>query len=301
MRIRTIKPEFWQHEGLSRLPEFTRLLAIALLNWADDEGYFLASPALIRGSLFPFLDDSRSIPGALQELSNVGFIRLGNDTQERIVGMVINFARHQQVNKPRPSKIKGLTRFPESSGTPPGDIWEVSREEWNGMEQGSGKGMEGSGARPIPAGAPASLEEALTWAAGYSKGNAEMLVINDAWVRDWFDERSSAGWERVSGGLQIPITDWKPDCLRWCRREAKFPKAIGSSPGFGPQKKEGGAGFEAAPAVRGTDAPEGWERAMQALWGDDWERYSAAWETMLPADQAQVRAWLKKNEGGSQP
>jgi uncharacterized protein YdaU (DUF1376 family) len=75
----------------------------------------------------------------------------------------------------------------------------------------------------------------------------------------------------------------------------------GSAPGFGPQKKEGGAGFEAAPAVRGTDAPEGWERAMLALWGDDWERYCAAWETMLPADQAQVRAWLKKNEGGAKP
>jgi uncharacterized protein YdaU (DUF1376 family) len=75
----------------------------------------------------------------------------------------------------------------------------------------------------------------------------------------------------------------------------------GSAPGFGPQKKGAAAGFEAAPAVRGTDAPEGWERAMLALWGDDWERYCAAWETMLPADQAQVRAWLKKNEGGAKP
>ena len=75
----------------------------------------------------------------------------------------------------------------------------------------------------------------------------------------------------------------------------------GSAPGFGPQKKGAAAGFEAAPAVRGTDAPEGWERAMLAPWGDDWERYCAAWETMLPADQAQVRAWLKKNEGGAQP
>ena len=75
----------------------------------------------------------------------------------------------------------------------------------------------------------------------------------------------------------------------------------GSAPGFGPQKKGAAAGFEAAPAVRGTDAPEGLERAMLALWGDDWERYCAAWETMLPADQAQVRAWLKKNEGGAKP
>ena len=36
-RIRTIKPEFWRDEDLSGLPAETALLAIGLLNHADDE------------------------------------------------------------------------------------------------------------------------------------------------------------------------------------------------------------------------------------------------------------------------
>ena len=105
MRIRTIKPEFWQHEILAQLPEFTRLLAIGLLNYADDEGYFYASPQAIRGAVFPFLDDSRRIHGALTELSSVGYIVLGKSADGRAVGRVAKFEKHQVINRPRASVI----------------------------------------------------------------------------------------------------------------------------------------------------------------------------------------------------
>ena len=74
MRIRTIKPEFWQNKPLASLPAFSRLVAVALLNWADDDGWFKAEPALIRGALFPFETDSDIITGALRDLSGIGFI-----------------------------------------------------------------------------------------------------------------------------------------------------------------------------------------------------------------------------------
>ncbi len=126
----------------------------------------------------------------------------------------------------RPKKTETPSETPSETPTltPKGKVREgkVREEE------------EKEGAHARPGGAPASLAEALTWAAGYSKGNAEMLVIDDAWVRDWFDERSSTGWERVSGGLQIPIADWQADLLRWCRRDAK------SRPVPVAKKKEGG-------------------------------------------------------------
>jgi len=114
MRIRTIKPEFWMHEGLCSKSEFTRLLAIALLNWADDEGYFLANPVLIRGQVFPFLDDSTKIPRALQDLSSVGWINLGSDDQGRAVGKIKNFSKHQRVDKPNSSKLKILLLFSDN-------------------------------------------------------------------------------------------------------------------------------------------------------------------------------------------
>ena len=94
MRIRTIKPEFWMHEKLAEKSEFTRLLAIAILNWADDEGYFMANPTLIKGQLFPFLDDSKIIPRSIQDLSSVGWIELSEDEEGRSIGRVTNFAKH---------------------------------------------------------------------------------------------------------------------------------------------------------------------------------------------------------------
>lgn len=136
MRIRTIKPDFWLHEGLCNCAEFTRLLAIALLNWADDEGYFMANPILIRGQVFPFLDDSKKIPGGLVELSRVGYIELGTDSQNRAVGKVVNFTKHQRVDKPKPSEIKASSDFKEGSKKVPGIIQDQSKEEWKGREQG---------------------------------------------------------------------------------------------------------------------------------------------------------------------
>ena len=38
--------------------------------------------------------------------------------------------------------------------------------------------------------------------------------------------------------------------------------------------------------------PEGWERAMVALWGEQWREFHAAWHPMLHSDKAKVRAWL---------
>lgn len=134
MRIRTIKPEFWMHEGLCNCSEFTRLLAIALLNWADDEGYFMANPILIRGQLFPFLDDSKTIPRSLQDLSRVGWIQLGKDAQGRDVGTIINFAKHQRVDKPKPSEIKASSTFQDQSKNNLGSILEG--KEGNGKEHG---------------------------------------------------------------------------------------------------------------------------------------------------------------------
>ena len=117
MRIRTVKPEFWMHEGLCKCSEFSRLLAVALLNWSDDEGYFMANPILIRGQVFPFEEDSKKVPRGLQELSGAGWIRLGKDDQGRSVGMVINFAKHQRVDKPKASSIKASSAFQDPSKT----------------------------------------------------------------------------------------------------------------------------------------------------------------------------------------
>lgn len=72
------------------------------------------------------------------------------------------------------------------------------------------------------------------------------------------------------------------------------------------QKKERGGG--GAPQAEGVlpltelpQAPEGWEEAMMALYGPGWQEHYGAFETMLPDDQRQVRAWLKANRGWAAP
>lgn len=64
-------------------------------------------------------------------------------------------------------------------------------------------------------------------------------------------------------------------------------------------KKEGeAAGFSLVPADSGVAGPpEGWESAMVALWGDEWQESYAAWEMMPPSDHAQVRKYLAQQEG----
>ncbi|STW12989.1 primosomal protein I [Klebsiella pneumoniae subsp. rhinoscleromatis] len=62
-RIRTIKPEFWTDEDMAEVSEPACLLAIGLLNYADDEGYFNANPKLIKAAVFPIREPSVPISG----------------------------------------------------------------------------------------------------------------------------------------------------------------------------------------------------------------------------------------------
>lgn len=107
-RIRTIKPSFWKHEELSSLPPETHMLAAALLNYADDDGYFNANPTLVKAECFPLRNLSVSVHTSLSELSNVGFIRVGHTEGGRCYGQIIKFRDHQNINRPYPSKIKDL-------------------------------------------------------------------------------------------------------------------------------------------------------------------------------------------------
>lgn len=140
MRIRTIKPEFWKHPVYARLPDHVRLIALGLLSVADDEGYFRADPALIRSDLAPFTEDYGSITVALQKLSDTGWITLKNHPEQGTIGKVVNFRKHQVINKPSPSKLKGYYELPECSGS----TTVALREDYH-PEQGTGIREQGAG------------------------------------------------------------------------------------------------------------------------------------------------------------
>lgn len=134
-RIRTVKPEFWGHPIMSRLADHVQLMALALINYADDEGYFLADPKLVRSFARPFDEDSSKSTGALLELSRIGWIEVFETASHGQIGRIVTFADHQVISHPKSSKLKGYC-----SSNIPVIFHECSMPEW--------KGMEGNGREP---------------------------------------------------------------------------------------------------------------------------------------------------------
>lgn len=146
-RIRTIKPEFWQHEDLSALPSETHMLAAALLNYADDEGYFNANPKLVQAACCPLRELSVTVHESLNELARIGYLRFGKGDDGKTYGHIITFLDHQVINRPKPSKIKAVGVSWSNHGL----VSDASPPE--------GKGMEGKGTGTVGAKAPlASVE-----------------------------------------------------------------------------------------------------------------------------------------------
>lgn len=192
VRIRTIKPEFWANEKMSALPDFARLLAIGLLNYADDHGLFWANSLMIRGSLFPFEEDASKIKKGLAQLEAEGFIRLAKTADGRDVGHVIKFSVHQRVDKPQESKIQPLVTFQDQSTNHLGAVVDHSALYRKGKEK-EGRGEEGAAAREI-ARIPESLRTAQ-FAAAWAK-----------WIEHWteaFGNRRSMPFHTADAHLQI--------------------------------------------------------------------------------------------------
>ena len=93
---------------MSKQSDSTKLLAIGLLNVADDEGYFFAEPRMIRNAIRPLDDDSRITTVSLRELSEIGYISINNHPTHGAIGSIPSFLIHQVINKPKASKIKAL-------------------------------------------------------------------------------------------------------------------------------------------------------------------------------------------------
>ena len=129
---------------MGRLDSDVQALAIGLLNLADDDGLFPADPALINAALRP-LKPARRLTEWLEVLRSVGWIELRTHTEQGVLGWVVNFTKHQRINRPSPSTLKdywNASKFTESSVSPHGVLSEGSLLEGKGRE---GKGRESDG------------------------------------------------------------------------------------------------------------------------------------------------------------
>jgi hypothetical protein len=152
-RIRTLKPEFHSHEDLSCLPPETHLLAAALVNYADDEGYFNAHPVLVKAGTNPLRNDPTPLDEQLHQLCKIGYIILAQ-RGDKCFGRIVTFSTHQRVSNPTPSKLRAkFEELPKLSR----ENLELFVPEGKGREQGREQGgecapppPERSDSQPIP-------------------------------------------------------------------------------------------------------------------------------------------------------
>ena len=100
MRIRTIRPEFYQSESVGSMTWKTRLIFINLWSYVEDNGVNLDNPRLFRGQCMPY-DDSvlDDIEDAYAELEQCGSIIRYERDGKRLL-FIPGFEKWQNIQRP---------------------------------------------------------------------------------------------------------------------------------------------------------------------------------------------------------
>jgi hypothetical protein len=104
-RIRTLKPELWEDEGVGALGPWERLLFVGLITMADDEGRLRALPSAIAGHVFPYDHFAPGrIVGWLAGLDKAGLIcRYPHDGMGYV--QIVGWSKHQKINRKQDSLL----------------------------------------------------------------------------------------------------------------------------------------------------------------------------------------------------
>jgi hypothetical protein len=97
-RIRTIKPEFFQDEKMAPLDPLDRFVFIGLIAMADDCGRLLDIVKVIDAFIYPVTD--HTCVDSLRNLTAIGRIERGTTASGQQVIQIVNWTRHQRVDKP---------------------------------------------------------------------------------------------------------------------------------------------------------------------------------------------------------
>jgi len=113
-RIRSIKPEFWNDEKLTRLSRDSRLTFIGMWTQSDDYGVVKGHPLWLKNQIFPYDNiDLEVFQKWLEELESGKFI-IPFVTNEEKYYFIRNFSKHQRVEHPsktqNPQPPKNITK-----------------------------------------------------------------------------------------------------------------------------------------------------------------------------------------------
>jgi hypothetical protein len=213
MRIRTIKPEFFLHDGLYELEAESglpvRLGFIGLWCAADREGRFKWEPRKLGVQILPW--DNVEFSRVLHALATRGFIRC-YASEGCDYGVIPSFTAHQVINnREKESDLPEPTEYKDCDACPT----RAPRVPHAGKAEG--KGREGKGTRNGRVGnASATDADFLAFWNAYPKRKARAKAF-DAWRKTANDRpdvsaiiaaidasRKSEQW-RKEGGQFIPL------------------------------------------------------------------------------------------------
>lgn len=232
MRIRTVKPEFFLHEGLYDLEVETalpiRVAFVGLWCAADREGRFVWSERRLKASILPY--DNVDFSRVLHALATRGFVVKYASNGEWF-GVIPSFKKHQVINnKERASDLPEVTTPEQVDAL----VTREPRDEHACHKEGKGKEGKGRernevvGVSPtlsLPLGdqprrkpkaiksqKPESVEECLLVGA--------KLGMTEAECRAWFLEMEVCEWRDTKG---VPFGNWKAKMM-WHRKESEKPR-----------------------------------------------------------------------------
>lgn len=227
MRIRTIRPEFYQSESVGSMTWKARLVFINLWSYVEDNGVNLDNPRLFRGQCMPY-DDSvlDDIEDAFAELEQCGSIIRYERDGKRLL-FVPGFEKWQNIQRPGTCHYpppdgwdkRGCKIIPDDSGQlqehscespdDSGQLHDCSRSRSSSRSGKKEEENKFSSSKEITADCyHDSIEYAVTdrtIASEYAN-----LDVTDAWntfaSRHYGENRTIADWTRL----------WKG----WCQRRA---------------------------------------------------------------------------------
>ena len=215
MRIRSIKPEFWESESLGRVSREARLLFIGLFSCCDDVGRARASSRLLASRLFPYDDDAfKRLPSWIAELEKQGCIRIYVVDGESYLDLP-KWANHQKIDKPSISKLPSFD-----------DVREGSRGfENNSLGTGNGNREEEQGEDSATVVVPDVLAKPL-WEVKFGLILPEKLQTSEclATVETWlaYKAERKQGYKRI--GLSEALKAWAKEFTA-----ETFPAAVSHS------------------------------------------------------------------------
>ena len=212
-RIRTVKPEFFRHEGLQDLERdhpgsYPMLVFVGLFGHCDKGGVFEWKPRVLKLDILPFLDFDMA--ETLDILEQAGQVQKF-EAEGKTYGFIPTFTEHQSISG---KESQAPVKFPRPAGETL-EHGKGSDREGSGTPGREGKGMESTHSVPRQPARGCRLPE------DFSLTQARRAVANSEGIDpDRTFAKFCDYWRGAPGAKGVKL-DWEATWRNWCRSEGE--------------------------------------------------------------------------------